>query len=97
LEHSQFEKEFKPTAKGKLAVLRVGELVDFTKDGKTTGFVCKHMPREKNGPKFGEQYDFRTAGFDPHSGIFTLPLEGAELLAVQQYLISKIIYSEPGK
>ena len=33
---------------------------------------------------------------DPHSGLFTLPEEAAHQLAVQQFLASQVVHSEPG-
>jgi hypothetical protein len=90
-------KDLKPQKDGRLLALSVGGLSDFRKGNKLVRFKCKHVPRVKPWLKIGHNHSADTPGFDPHSGVYAMPWSGAELLAVQQYLLSKVIYQESGK
>lgn len=90
--------DLKPQKKGKLAALRVGCLGDSREEGIRVNFKCKHAPRVgRPWLKAGEGHLCTEPGFDPHSGIYTFPWKGAEQLAVQQFLLSKVIYEEVAK
>ncbi|WP_406867750.1 hypothetical protein [Paraburkholderia fungorum] len=82
---------------GKLAAIPVQSLTTISEPSLAVAFRCKHVPREAPSLASGVDRQISDHGFDPHSGVYSLPWKGAELLAVQQYLISKIIHEEPSK
>lgn len=86
--------DLKPQKTGKLAALLAG---GFDAPPGAVRFKCKHVPREKPALLDGCGHQTTDHGFDPHAGAYTLPWKGAELLAVQQYLLSKVVYHEPAK
>lgn len=93
LMQSRFQ-DLKPQKSGRLAALRAGELGSSPEQVR---FVCKHVARERPEIRDGRGRGFDEPGYDPHSGVYSLPWKGAELLAVQQYLLSKVVYHEAGK
>ncbi len=86
--------DIKPQKSGRLAALCSGDLE--TRHERVR-FVCKHVPREEPDLPNGKGHQFADPGYDPHAGVYTLPWSGAEQLAVQQYLLSKVVYHEAGK
>lgn len=82
---------------GKLAAIPVQSLATISDPSLAVTFRCKHVPREKPSLPSGINNRISDPGFDPHSGVYSLPWKGAELLAVQQYLVSKIIHEEQSK
>lgn len=62
--------------------------------------ACLHEPRTKPPAvplPCGIGSEPNDPRFDPHSGIYTFPTRGAESLAVQQFLLSRVVHVEPGK
>lgn len=95
--HSRFD-EMKLERKGALAILDAASLRGYWKGWVLVMLRCKHAPRCRPYLRFsGEASAPVTSGFDPHSAIYSMPWRGAERLAVQQYLLSRVVYSEPGK
>lgn len=87
--------DLKPQKTGRLAALLAGGFAAPPAVG--VRFKCKHVAREQPCLSDGRGHQNTESGFDPHAGVYTLPWKGAELLAVQQYLLSKVIYHEPAK
>lgn len=87
---SPFKSEFKPTAKGLLAVVPVGRLQQRCVPELGTQFECVHTPR-------------CYVVVDPHTDLRTnppilqWPEDEAFRLAVQQFICDQVIHAEPGK
>ena len=78
-----------------LAVLKVEELRSPKEGARFTRLFCRHLPRGESCASRGGLLDYSDPNFDSHSGIYTIPWKGAELLAIQQFLLSKVLHSEP--
>lgn len=111
LNSSPYPSEFKPTAKGKLAVLNCDEVSETAAQADLNAKIdFLHMPRSENVAssirvhpdgklEIGVAQDQAAQTgetLDPHSGLFTLPEEAAHQLAVQQHLARSVAYTEPG-
>lgn len=109
--NSQVPRERKPTTNGKLAVLPCDQLILMAQQEVQIEIQVHHEPRVANvatsievSPEGEIRYGIApqqalTLGLnlDPHSGIHTLPEAAAHQLAVQQYLVSNVVYVEPGR
>lgn len=89
--------DFKPQQKGRLAVIQVTALRPFGRIPRRITFHCRHVPRTARYLRSGHGRPYIAPGFDPHAGVFAMPLSGARLLAVQQYLLSRVSHVAPGK
>ena len=91
------DRELKLQKSGRLAVLPVTAITGSRVKGWRWGRLqCRYQPRVKNVLPHGEgQTGSKLC--DPHSAIFTVPWKGAELLSVQQYLLSKVVHQEASK
>jgi hypothetical protein len=85
--------QVRPQKSGKLAVLQVGSIHRWGRNH----FRCRHVPMCTPAFRTGVGQSPKDPKFDPHSAIFAFPWKGPEALAVQQYLLSKVLYSEQGK
>jgi hypothetical protein len=90
--------EMKLEPKGALAVLDAASVRGYRRGWELVLLACRHAPRCKPFRRYtGVACNLDEPGFDPHSAIYSMPWRGAERLAVQQYLLSKVVHSEPGK
>ncbi len=90
--------EMKLEAKGMLAVLDATSVRGYRRGWDLVLLACRHAPRCMPFRRYrGAACAANEPGFDPHSAIYSMPWRGAERLAVQQYLLSKVVYSEAGK
>ncbi len=110
LRNSPVASEYRPTAKGRLAVLSCDAVLASAMDDVQVEFAFRHQPRLPNVATSIEvsadgqltvgvaqqQATAEGLALDPHSGLFTLPEAAAHQLAVQQFLASKATYTEPG-
>lgn len=100
---SPVQGERRPTRNGKIAVLRAGALHEESLDAVMVAIECRHVPRIAHATVqvTPEGVIVRPAAganaSDPHSGIYTLPQEAAHELAVQQFLVSRVVYAEVGR
>jgi len=102
--------EYKPSRKGKLAVLHCETVSQSTLQNLNVPIDFAHMPRLDNVASSisvtedgkvvigvaPEQAANNGQALDPHSGLFTIPEEAAHQLAVQQQLARLVVHSEPG-
>lgn len=86
-----------PQQNGRLVALRVGSLRFHVGRRRLTGLFCRHFPRVPEAHRLGIGKGISDPLFDPHSGVYAVPWSGAELMAVQQFLLSKVVHAEVGK
>lgn len=98
LNQSRFQ-EVRPQQEGRMVALRVGSLRLHVRGLRLLGFSCRHCPRDgaANAYATGHGKQISDTLFDPHSGVYTMPWKGPELMAVQQYLLSRVVHTEVGK
>ena len=111
LANSPIEGERKPPPTGRLAVLECDGAAHIVEAASLAKVAFQHVPRAPNVAP-GVRTDVagvlvvgvdRAAAastgqlVDPHSGLFTVPLEAAHELAFQELLAAVVVYSEPGR
>lgn len=89
--------DIKPQAEGRLIALRAGALRVHIARLRFAGFFSRHCPRVAGAYALGHGRAISDPLFDPHAGLYTVPRESAELLAIQQLLLSKVVHTEVGK
>jgi hypothetical protein len=90
--------ELKLQKSGRLAAVRVADLQGYRVESRRwSGLFCRHVPRVWNAYRSGQGRLMTDMRFDPHSGLYTVPWQGPESLAVQQFLLSKVVHIEPSK
>jgi hypothetical protein len=113
LMESQIPAERRPTRNGKLAMLACDPVCHSAPLEVQIEVNFEHQPRTEPpvatsieitpagelriGVALEQVVADPTLALDPHSGLFTLPEEAAHQLAVQAFLASKVIHTEPGR
>lgn len=89
--------ELKLDSKGRLVALRVNDICAKISDRRWTRLWVRHVPRASQVYRTGLGHEVSGKRFDPHSGIYSVPRRHAEELAVQQFLLGKIVHDAPAK
>lgn len=103
--------ERRPSSQGKLAVINCEQATSSAMREIQLVIDFKHEPRLQPAAQGYEvvadgaiqmglarvQAATHGTAIDPHSGMYTLPEAEAHRLAVQQFFVSQVIHTEPGK